>query len=249
MSSDYQAIKEKLQAADAIIVTVGEAFSVAEGVDVARAKNVDASSEEIYWGQMSAIVAEENAYTPSVMMQNLQTILEGKDYFIVTQTVENHFERAGFDAKNIYEVAGSWKKMQCIRGCDDVLYDAPERIEAMKAASVDGRLSTRLVPYCPICGAPIRMNVAGRGFIPNHAADKAFNQFANQHAKDKVVVLELGLDADDAVVKAPVMNYVRLVPEATLVSVNEEAINIPEEIEEKSMGIQASIADVLAALV
>ena len=244
----YQSIKEKLAAAEAVIVCAGEAFAREEGVTPLV---FDENSEEGFWGAVSqGIVAQNAHYTASEMMNQLKALLKDKPYFIVTNCTDNHFELAGFDAARLYEVDGSWKNMQCVRGCDDVLYASAGRLEAMSEAVVDGRISAKIVPYCPICGAPVRMNVASqvRQFIPNHDADAAFSSFAKSQVNAKLVVLELGMAQDNQNIRPALVNLVRFSPEATYVSVNAEHVLAPEEIADKFIGCKESCADALKAL-
>ena len=65
---------------------------------------------------------------------------------MVTSNGENHFELAGFDPANIYEIEGSWKEMQCEKPCCGELYPASDLLLKMYEAEKDGKIPSELVP-------------------------------------------------------------------------------------------------------
>ena len=76
--------------------------------------------------------------------------------FVFTSNVDNHFQRAGFDADRVVEVHGSGEWLQCLQNCGAGIVPAgPENValdeETMRAAAP--------LPACPSCGGLARPNI------------------------------------------------------------------------------------------
>lgn len=47
-------------------------------------------------------------YTPSAVMRNLRSIVDQKQYFIVTSNGDMHLEKSGFESERIFEIEGTF---------------------------------------------------------------------------------------------------------------------------------------------
>lgn len=76
--------------------------------------------------------------------------------FVYTSNVDGHFQSAGFDEKQIYEVHGSLGWLQCLAECGAPLFDS-------KGVMIEIDESTMraggILPSCPQCGGLARPNV------------------------------------------------------------------------------------------
>ena len=77
-------------------------------------------------------------------------------YSVFTSNVDGQFQKAGFDPQHIYECHGSIHHLQCLRPCDDSIWNA-EGFEPVVDESTC--LLTNEPPRCPHCGAMARPNV------------------------------------------------------------------------------------------
>lgn len=259
----YEKIRAKLKTADAILIGASNGLSITEGLHI-FADNEDFQklfgdfrsqygircilqgffakwpSKEEQWAFFSRLIHHYSGnYTGSPVMDTLKKIVADKPYFIVTSNGENHFELSGFDPERILEVEGSWKGLECARGCSPEIYPSWEIIEKMAAAEKDGRIPSDLVPFCPRCGAPLQIHMR-----PYGNTLQSYQDFVQSFHKKNLVVLELGIGAKNTMIKQPLMELVYREPNATYISINKGDLYIPQDIADKSFGLDGSI-DVL----
>lgn len=199
-----QSVKEivgKLKESDAVLIGASNGLSISEGMhifaeneaflklfgdfrrkygirSILQGAMFDFTSEEEYWAFWSRLIWHYSyEYEVSENMKAIRKLVEGKPYFIVTSNGEGHFEAAGFEAQNIYEVEGNYLEMQCSRVCHDKAYPTREAVKKMAEAENGGRVPAELLPRCPVCGAAMRVRMgtilwSGRRYDGNpcHAA-------------------------------------------------------------------------------
>lgn len=65
------------------------------------------------------------------------------------------------------------------------------------------KIPTELVPYCPVCGAPMSMNLrADDTFVEDdgwHAAARRYEDFLRRHEGEHILFLELGVGGNTPV--------------------------------------------------
>lgn len=261
---DYQKIADKINGADAILVGASNGFSITEGIhlfanneafhrlfgDFERKYGIRNilegfffrwPTEEEHWAFTSRLISHySGSYTGSPLMDALKKLLGGKPYFIVTSNGENHFELAGLDPARILEIEGSWKEMRCARGCHDALYPTWDAVARMAVNEKDGRVPSELVPRCPKCGSPMTIDLQ-----PKESQLQAYQQFVKEYHNKKLLVLELGIGARNQLIKAPLMRLVHQEPEAFYITFNKGELYIPREIQQKSMGVDGGLGDIL----
>ena len=268
--NQYEEIVSCIKNADAILVSASNGFSITEGLhlfaenqafdelfgdikhkygirNILQGSFINWPSEEEKWGYLSRLISHySGSYTGSAVMDDLKTVIGNTPYFIVTSNGEGHFTLAGFDEERIYEIEGNWLTMQCAHACHNTLYKTMEHIKEMAASEKGGKVPTELVPHCPKCGSPMQIHVPlDEYFIPNTAAQRRFEQFLQQYHGKKLVVLELGIGWRNQLIKAPLMSLVHREPNATYVTINKGEIYIPNNIYEKSFGVDGDLASAL----
>ena len=271
--TEFDAIAAKIKEADAILIGASNGLSITEGLNLfADDEAFDAlfgdfkrkygircilqgagarwPSEEERWAFTSRLVGHYCLdYKGSDAMRDLRAIVGGKDYFIVTSNCEYHFELSGFDPARIYEIEGSWEHMQCASACHNALYPAAEAIARMRAAEKDGRVPTELIPRCPKCGGPMMMHVmTDRSFIVDEASRVAQGAFVRRYMGKKLVILELGIGRRNQMIKAPLMRLTAANPNATYITINKGEVYIPNEIADRSIGLDGLLSDKLAVI-
>lgn len=88
----------------------------------------------------------------------IQTV-QDKDYFVLTTNVDHCFQKAGFDKHRLFYTQGDYGLWQCSKPCHDKTYDNETVIKKMVAKQENMRIPSELVPHCPVCGAPMSMNL------------------------------------------------------------------------------------------
>ena len=138
--------------------------------------------------------------------------------------------------------------MQCEHGCHQTLYPTLKMAEEMAKEEKDGKVPSDMVPYCPRCGAPMRVHMIGPNFVPPSDCEERYDSFLGKYHGRKLVVLELGIGWRNQLIKTPLMRLVEREPKAVYVTINKGEIYIPENIRKKSYGLDGDLAKVLENL-
>ena len=268
--SDRKQIISRIREADAILIGASNGLSIAEGLhlfadnrafeelfgDLKRKYGISCilqgmgarwPSEEEKWSFWSRLVHRYcGEYRESRVMSDLKKLIGEKDYFIITSNGECHFEMCGFAPEKIYEVEGNWLTMQCASRCHDRIYSWADLAERMALAEQEGRSLSELIPRCPVCGGSMQVHMeTDRNFIPDMESRKRLEIFLERYHGKKLVILELGIGWRNQLIKAPLMRLAAQEPQAVYVTINLGEIFIPDEIREKSYGLDGDLTEIL----
>lgn len=110
-----------------------------------------------------------------------------------------------------------------------------------------------LVPYCPVCGEPMTMNLRGDDrFVEDegwHEAAGRFADFLETHENTKTLLLELGTGFNTpGIIKYRFWQLADKWPDATYCCINLGEAYAPKEIVKKSICIDGDIMEVLGKL-
>ena len=201
-------------------------------------------SEEERWAFLSRLAMHySGSYQGSPVMDALISLIRDKPYFIVTSNGENHFELAGLNPDRILEIEGSWKEFVCSAGCNTDRISSWEHLARMHEAEQDGKIPSDLILRCPHCNAPMRFPSE-----PEQKRVEAFQSFVKEYHNRKLVVLELGIGARNQLIKAPLMQLVYREPESFYITFNKGEIYIPAQIQERSIGVDGDLGEILPRL-
>ena len=268
--SDRKQIISRIREADAILIGASNGLSIAEGLhlfadnrafeelfgDLKRKYGISCilqgmgarwPSEEEKWSFWSRLVHRYcGEYRESRVMSDLKKLIGEKDYFIITSNGECHFEMCRFAPEKIYEVEGNWLTMQCASRCHDRIYSWADLAERMALAEQEGRSLSELIPRCPVCGGSMQVHMeTDRNFIPDMESRKRLEVFLERYHGKKLVILELGIGWRNQLIKAPLMRLAAQEPQAVYVTINLGEIFIPDEIREKSYGLDGDLTEIL----
>ncbi|MCR5755664.1 MAG: Sir2 silent information regulator family NAD-dependent deacetylase [Acetatifactor sp.] len=200
-----------------------------------------------------------------------------KHYFVLTTNVDHQFQKAGFKKRRIFYTQGDYGLWQCSKPCHKRTYDNKERIVKMVLAQgfqigADGELiaprtisgetdydrlsmfiPTDLIPYCPVCGEPMSMNLrADDTFVEDAGWNKAadcYADFMHRYEDSRVLYLELGVGGNTpGIIKYPFWQRVAANEKAVYTCINYGAAFCPKEIEARSICIDGDIGEVLERL-
>lgn len=120
----------------------------------------------------------------------------------------------------------------------------------MVAEQENMRIPSALVPRCPVCGAPMSMNLrADDTFVEDHgwhAAAERYQEFIRRHKGLNILYLELGVGSNTpGIIKYPFWKMTAENPNAVYVCINYGDAVCPKEIETQSICINDDIGDVL----
>ena len=206
---------------------------------------------EEYWAWWSRhIYYNRYVDAPKPVYPALRELVRDKDYFVLTTNVDHQFQKAGFDKKRLFYTQGDYGLWQCARACHQKTYDNEDAVRKMVSEQRDMAIPTELIPKCPVCGAPMAMNLRQDAlFVQDegwYAAAERYNDFIRRHKELRVMFLELGVGGNTpGIIKYPFWQMTAENPKAVYVCVNYGEAVCPKEIEARSICIDGDIGDVL----
>jgi len=219
-----------------------------------------ASPEEkwAYWSRHVMINRYMDA--PKPVYQKLLSLVQDKDYFVLTTNVDHCFQKAGFDKERLFYTQGDYGLFQCSKPCTPYTYDNEKQIRRMWEMQSDMRIPPELIPHCPICGRPMEMNLrADSTFVEDegwHRAAKRYSDFLarnnirNPRSCDKnILLLELGVGVNTpGVIKFPFWQMTALNPNITYACVNFNEAFAPDDIKKQSICVNGDIGEIFNLL-
>ncbi|HJB28808.1 MAG TPA: Sir2 silent information regulator family NAD-dependent deacetylase [Candidatus Blautia faecavium] len=268
-------LKQEIETADAIVIGAGAGLSASAGMSYSGErfeKNFADFYEkygiqdmysggfypydtlEEYWAWWSRHILI-NRYEAGVGKPycDLLKFVKDKDYFVLTTNVDHQFQLAGFDKKRLFYTQGDYGLWQCSKPCHQKTYDNEQAVRRMAAEQRDMKIPTELIPRCPVCGAPMTMNLrVDTSFVEDdgwHAASERYSDFIHKHETAHVLFLELGVGLNTpGIIKYPFWQLTYQNLKATYVCINFGEASAPREIANRSICIDADIGEMLNKL-
>ena len=274
-SEQIERLQASLETADAILIGAGAGLSTSAGLTYSGERYERYFSDfyqkygisdmysggfypfetlEEYWAWWSRhIFYNRYVDAPIPVYRELLALVKDKDYFVLTTNVDHQFQRAGFDKSRLFYTQGDYGLWQCSKACHNRTYDNETEVRQMLARQQDMKISSELIPRCPVCGAPMTMNlrcddtfVQDRGW---YAAQSRYTDFLRQYKRGKVLFLELGVGNNTPVIiKYPFWRMTAQNPEARYACINLGESRCPAEIQPQSICMDVDIHKVLCAV-
>lgn len=268
-------LKEKLEHADAIVIGAGAGLSASAGFTYSGKRFEDHFSDFIakygfrdmysagfypyetpeehwaYWSRYIFINRYQDP--PGNVYHDLYDLMRHRNYFVLTTNVDHCFQKAGFDKDRLFYMQGDYGLWQCSKPCHPKTYDNETIVKEMIARQENMRIPSGLIPHCPVCGAPMSMNLrADNTFVEDdgwHAAAQRYQDFIHRHKDQRVLYLELGVGGNTpGIVKFSFWRMTAGNPKAFYACINKGEAYAPEEIMERSICINGDIGEVLKQL-
>ena len=274
-SEQIERLQAALETADAILIGAGAGLSTSAGLTYSGERFERYFSDfyrkygisdmysggfypfetlEEYWAWWSRhIFYNRYVDAPLPVYQELLALVKDKDYFVLTTNVDHQFQRSGFDKKRLFYTQGDYGLWQCSKACHNKTYDNEPEVRQMLAQQQDMKIPSELIPRCPVCGAPMTMNlrcddtfVQDRGW---YAASERYSNFIRQRGRGKILYLELGVGNNTPVIiKYPFWRMTAQNPDARYACINLGEPRCPAEIQPQSICMDADIHNVLCAI-
>lgn len=289
-------LKQQLEASDAVVIGAGSGLSTAAGYvytgerfekyfdDFIRRYGIrdmysggfyPYSTMEAFWGFWCRhIWINRYAPIPTDLYSRLFSLVQNRDYFVLTTNVDHCFQRSGFDRKRLFYTQGDYGLLQ---SCNPhgpsahKTYDNYDIIRQMVLAegyriAGDGELAvpdqseirmtipSDLIPVCPDDGEWMTTNLrADDRFVEDegwHQAAARYREFLHRHEGLRVLYLELGVGMNTpAIIKFPFWAYTGQNKNAFYACVNLGAAGCSRDIADRSVCIDAGIGEVLDGLI
>ena len=208
-------------------------------------------TQEEHWAYWSRHIYY-NRYVPAPkpVYSNLLKLLKDKDYFVITTNVDHQFQKSGFDKKRLFYTQGDYGLFQCATPCHQKTYDNEDLVEKMIAEQKNMRIPKELIPKCPVCGGKMTMNLRSDDtFVEDegwHFAAQRYADFLRSHDGGKILFLDLGSGSNTpAIFKVPFIKMTYQNANATYATINLGEAFTVEQIQDRSIVINADIGEVL----
>ena len=273
-SDKLQRLKKALEEADAVVIGAGAGLSTSAGFvyggerferyfadfgnkygfrDMYSGGFYPYDTPEEMWAYWSKLIYV-NRYmdAPKPVYNELLELVGDKDYFVITTNVDHCFQKAGFDKKRLFYTQGDYGLFQCSEPCCDETFENEDMVREMVEKQTDLRIPSELVPKCPHCGKPLTVNLRSDDkFVEDegwHAAAQRYSNFIRTRG-GRLLFLELGVGYNTpGIIKYPFWQMTAKDPNATYACVNYGEAVCPEQIESRSICINADIGQVIEDL-
>lgn len=268
-------LKQELDRADAVVIGAGSGLSTSAGFtytgerfqkyfgdfiaaygfsDMYSGGFYPFASLEEHWAYWSRYIYI-NRYldAPKPVYKDLWKLVQDKDYFVLTTNVDHCFQKAGFDKRRLFYTQGDYGLWQCSRPCHQKTYDNETAVKKMVAEQKGRKIPGELVPRCPVCGAPMSMNLREDDtFVEDagwHAAARRYENFLKDHKGQHILFLELGVGGNTPVIiKYPFWKMTYQNAGATYVCINLLEAYCPKEIQKQAICMEGDIGNILHQL-
>ena len=274
-SEQIKKLRDELEQADAVLIGAGAGMSTSAGLtyggerfekyfsdfkekygirDMYSGGFYPYNTLEEYWAWWSRQIYVNRYDVPAgIPYQNLLKLVKNKDYFVLTTNVDHQFQIAGFDKKRLFYTQGDYGLWQCSKPCHDKTYDNEETVRRMVKEQKDMKIPSELVPHCPVCGAPMTMNLrCDDTFVQDkgwYAASDCYQDFLRRHEGMRVLYLEFGVGGNTpGIIKYPFWQMTAKNPKATYACVNLGESMCPRELERQAICIDGDIGEVMEKL-
>ena len=272
-ASQIARLKECLAQSQAVIIGAGAGLSASAGSDYSGAcfKKVfadfikrygirdmysgcftpfeDEAELWAYWSRMVLICRYE--WPADEVYAALFSLVKDKNYFVLTTNVDHRFQMAGFDKSRLFYTQGDYGLWQCSVPCHNKTYDNERQVRRMVEEQRDMKVPKKLLPRCPVCGAPMVENLRSDDkFVQDdgwYAAAERYKKFLSENSRGRILYLELGVGGNTpGIIKYPFWQYTARNKNATYACINYGECFAPREIAERTICIDADIKQALA---
>ncbi|AZH29587.1 NAD-dependent protein deacetylase [Paenibacillus sp. M-152] len=268
-------ILQKIQEAEAIIVGGAAGMSAASGYnwyrddamfrkyfnEFAEKYGIDSifggfyhpfRTEEEQWAYLATLINFVADVPLGQPYKDLDKILRGKNYFILTTNQDTQFLQV-FPEEKVSAIQGNWTYLQCSRRCHDGIYPYVQEAKELCAHIEGTRIPSDMVPQCPVCGGTMELWVRSRVFLEGskyRSEINKYHEFLVKNQTKKVLFLELGVgQMTPMFIKEPFWNMTYNWPDAYYITINPKDALLPKELKDKGLAIHEDIAPVLRNLV
>ena len=263
--TDIVKIKKWIDEADAIIIGAGAGLSDAAGIhysgekfdhdfidwirkygikDLYTSSFYPFRTEEerwAYWAKHIYFSYYERKHTD--LYKNLHELVKDKNYFVITTNTDGQFINNGFDKEKVFEVQGSYAKLQCSTPCHNKLYDNEEQVkEWLSNIDSDLKIPTSLVPKCPVCGENMSVNLrCDDTFVEDdnwYKMQNKYDDFIKNNSDRNVLLLEFGIGFNTpGIIRFPFEQMTFMHDKFKLIRFNDKYYEVPIDIKDKSIEV------------
>ena len=275
-SDKLSRLKDKIAAADAIVIGAGAGLSASAGFDYSgeRFEKYFADFHKKYgitdmysggfypfetlneywaWWSRHILVNRYNAPVGKPYSDLLKAVSD-KDYFVLTTNVDHQFQLAGFDKKRLFYTQGDYGLWQCSEPCCNETFDNENAVRTMVKEQRNMKIPDELIPRCPHCGKPMAMNLrCDDSFVQDegwYTAAERYEEFIRRHKNLHILFLELGVGFNTpGIIKYPFMQMTAENPKAIYACINMNEAYAPDKIADRAICIEYDIGKAIENII
>lgn len=266
-------ILQKIEEADAIVIGGAAGMSAAAGYNwyrddanfrkyfnpFAEKYGIDSifggfyyrfRTEEERWAYLATLINFVADVPIGQPYKNLNQILRGKNYYILTTNQDTQFSQE-FSEEKVSAIQGNWTYLQCSGPCHDGVYPYAEQAKELCSHIEGTRIPSSMVPKCPQCGGPMELWVRSFVFLEGSKfrdEHRKYLEFLQENKHKKVLFLELGVGLMTPMfIKEPFWNMTYSWPDAHYITINPNPEHnlLPKELKDKGLAVHEDIAKVM----
>ena len=207
------------------------------------------TSEEkwAYWARH--IFANRYDVGKTDVYQKLLKLVEDKEYFVLTTNVEHQFWINGFEDERIFATQGDYGLLQCGKACHDKLYDNEKQVFEWLDKTENFKISTDLVPKCPVCGEEMDLNLRKDNYFVEdekwHQMSVNYSNFLKK-ADGNIVFLEIGVGYNTpGIIRYPFEQMTYNTPDSTLIRLNLDYPQAIPENKDRTISFDENVEEIL----
>lgn len=274
-TKNYLKIKELIKSADAILIGAGAGLSSSAGIDYSiesfkrnfpelvnaydmtdmyTSSFYEFDTEEERWSYWAKHINYSFIAPPPLKAyKDLFEIIKDKNYFVITTNVDGQFEKSGFAHDKVFEVQGSYGKMQCSVGCHNKLYDNTKLVSDMLKSKDNLKIDSHLVPKCPVCGRKMEINIRKDAFFVEddnwHKLNSAYEEFINNNKNKKLVLIELGVGFNTpGIIRFPFEQLAYTNDNVTLIRINDKYNDMAYELQDQAICVKEDCSKAIKSI-
>lgn len=245
-------ILEKLQAAEMLLVGIGEEFEERAFLEAQPEYQRGVTYlEQKDRPDLLPFLADGILRTGGravTALQRLYQIIADKNYFVVSTCQTDILDYAGFPGERVVMPCGTLKKKQCVCGCEQSLTEVSvfER-EVLSKEIVAGIGEPGALGSCPTCHGRMVLNniyvnkYLESGYLENWSR---YTKWLQGTLNRELYVLELGVNLDyPSVIRFPFEKVAYYNQKASFIRVNERLYQMTGELHERGLSVAKNSID------
>ena len=256
---ELRELNERIRDAELVLVGLGEYFqydwnALTSDIRYLEIETEIGNNQEYIWiipFLQKMILRQPGDNRWNRAYKNLEMMLAGKNYFIISLCMDDYIYNTGLEENRIVTPCGGFRKMQCDNNCSHELSDIPqESYDAVlqyyrKELPVDALQE----PTCPLCGSKLRFNQLGvtryaeEGYLERWSE---YTKWLQGTVNKKLCVLELGVGMEyPMVIRFPFEKIVFYNQKAFLYRIHPSLYQIGGEIGGRGCSVKENPVDFL----
>lgn len=245
-------ILEKLQAAEMVLVGIGEEFEERAFLkEQPQYQHGAAYLEQVDRPDLLPLLSDEilkSGGRAVTALKRLYRIIADKNYFVVSTCQTDILDYAGFPKERVVTPCGTLMKKQCVCGCEQSLVEvsASERTALChEIAAGSGEPGT--LGSCPQCHSRMVLNniyvdkYMESGYLEDWSR---YTKWLQGTLNRELCILELGVNLDyPSVIRFPFEKVGYYNQKASFIRVNERLYQLTSELHEKGISVAKNSID------